>query len=58
VFTAISCLVKVVSVKFAAWLWLCETTKQAVNLSVHQDGGRPSTKILEILETEASITEI
>jgi hypothetical protein len=56
-----SCLAKVVSLKFAAWLWLCAVlckTKQAVNLSVHQDGGRPNTRILEILETEASITEI
>jgi hypothetical protein len=39
--------VKVVLVKFAAQLRvctvLCETTKQAMNLSVHQDGGHPST---------------
>jgi hypothetical protein len=62
VFTANSRLVKVVSVKFAAWphvcAVLCETTKQAVNLSVHQDGRRPSTGIQEIMETEASTTEI
>jgi hypothetical protein len=62
VFTANSLLVKVVSVKFAArtrvCAVLCETSKQAVNLSVHQDGGRLSTGILEILDTEASIPEI
>jgi hypothetical protein len=47
VFTANSRLVKVVSAKFAARLRvctvLCETTEQAVNLSVHQDGRHPST---------------
>jgi hypothetical protein len=32
--------------------------KKAVNLSVHQDGGRPSTGIVEALEAEAIITEI
>jgi hypothetical protein len=37
---------------------LCETTKQAVDLRVHQDGGRPSTGIPEILEIEAIIAEI
>jgi hypothetical protein len=55
-------LAKVVSMTFAAWLWLCtvlcKTTKQAMNLSVHQEGRRPNTRILEILETEASIAEI
>jgi hypothetical protein len=55
-------LAKVVSVKFAAWpqmcALLCETSKPGVNLSVHQDGGRPNTGIPEILETEASIAEI
>jgi hypothetical protein len=30
----------------------------AVNLSVHQDGERLSTGILELLDTEVSITEI
>jgi hypothetical protein len=29
-----------------------------VNLSVHQDGRHPSTRIPEILNTEAGITEI
>jgi hypothetical protein len=46
---------------FAARPWLCavlcETTKQVVNLSAHQDGRRPSTGIPEILETKASIAE-
>jgi hypothetical protein len=37
---------------------VCETTKQEVNLSVHQDGGRPRIGIPEILETEAIIAEI
>jgi hypothetical protein len=49
-------------VEFAAQPRLCavlyKTTKQAVNLSVHEDGGRPRTGISEILETEAIITEI
>jgi hypothetical protein len=36
----------------------CETTKQEVTLSVHQDGGRPRTGIPEILETEAIIAKI
>jgi hypothetical protein len=57
-----SCLAKVVSVKFVARprlsAVLFETRKQAVNLSVHQDGGRPSSGIPEILETEASIAKI
>jgi hypothetical protein len=55
-------LAEVVSVKFAArprvFTVLCETSKQAANLSVHQDGGRPSTGIQEKLYTEASIAEI
>jgi hypothetical protein len=37
---------------------LCETPKQTVNLYVHQDCGRPSTGIPEILEAEISITDI
>jgi hypothetical protein len=37
---------------------VCETSKQAVNLSVHQDGWRLSIGIPEILDTEAGITEI
>jgi hypothetical protein len=37
---------------------LCETTKQAVNLSAHQDGGHHRTGIPEKLETEAIIAEI
>jgi hypothetical protein len=61
VFTAKSRSAKVL-VKFAARLRvctvLCETSEQAVNLSVQQDGGRPSTGIPEMLETEASIAEI
>jgi hypothetical protein len=57
-FMANSCLVNVVSVKFAAPLQLCKTTKQAVNLSVHQDDGCTRAGILEILETVATITEI
>jgi hypothetical protein len=32
--------------------------KTSSNLNVHQEGGRPSTGILEILETAASIAEI
>jgi hypothetical protein len=51
VFTVNSHLTKVVSVKFASQLRLCavlcETTKQMVNLNVHQDGGRPNAGILE-----------
>jgi hypothetical protein len=47
VFMANSYLVKEVLVKFAAWpqfyTVLCETTREAVNLNVHQDGGRRST---------------
>jgi hypothetical protein len=53
---------KVVSVKSAArprlCAVLCETIKQPTNLRVHQDEGRPSIGIPEILETEASIAEI
>jgi hypothetical protein len=49
-------------VKFAAQPQLCgvlcETTKQAANLSEHQDGGHHRTGIPEILETGAIITEI
>jgi hypothetical protein len=37
---------------------LCETTKQAVNLCMHQDGGRHRTSIPEILESGAIIAEI
>jgi hypothetical protein len=37
---------------------LCETSKQTVSLSEHQDGGHSSTGIPEILVTEASIAEI
>jgi hypothetical protein len=59
VFTPNSCLAKVVSVKFAArsrmCAVMCETTKQAVNLSVHQDGGRPSTGIPEILAQKLTL---
>jgi hypothetical protein len=62
VFKANSRLAKVVSAKFVARLWfcavLCETTKQVVNLSVHRDDGHPSTRILKILETEASTAQI
>jgi hypothetical protein len=62
VFTANSHLAEVVSVKFAARLReravLCETSKEAVIFSVHQDGGRPSNGIQETLYTEASIAEI
>jgi hypothetical protein len=61
-FTANSHLVEVVSAKFTAQPWVCavlrHTSKQAVNLSVNQDDGRPSTGITEILDTEASIAEI
>jgi hypothetical protein len=62
VFTANSRLAEVVLVKFAARPRVCavldETSEQAVDLSVHQDGGRPSTGIPEILDTETSIVEI
>jgi hypothetical protein len=34
------------------------TTKRAENLSVHQDGERPSTGIPKILDIEDCITEI
>jgi hypothetical protein len=33
---------------------LCKPSKQAVNLSVHQDGGCSSNRILEILDTDTS----
>jgi hypothetical protein len=62
VFTASSRLAMVVLMKFAARLRLCavlcKTTKQAVNLGVHQDGGRTSIGIPQILEAEANIAEI
>jgi hypothetical protein len=52
----------VVLVKFAVWprmcAALCKTSKQAVHLSVHQDGRRPSAQIPEILDTEASTAEM
>jgi hypothetical protein len=51
-------MVKVLSVKYAAAAVLCEPLKDMVNLGAHQDGGSPSTGILEILETEASNIEI
>jgi hypothetical protein len=58
VFTANSRLATVVSVKFAAQTRvctvLCKTPKQAVNLSVHQDGTHPSTGIREILDVKAA----
>jgi hypothetical protein len=61
VFTANAHLAEVVSVKFAArpqvCAVLCETSKQAANLSAHTDGGRPRTRILEIMDTEAGIYE-
>jgi hypothetical protein len=61
-FTANFDLAEVVWVKFAArprvCAVVCETYKQAVNLSVHQDGGHPSTGNQEILDTEASVAEI
>jgi hypothetical protein len=56
-FMANSRLANVVSVKFAAGPRLHavirETTKQVMNLSTHQDGGRPSPGIPEILGTES-----
>jgi hypothetical protein len=62
VFTANSRLAKVISVKFASRPLLCpelcETTKQAVNLSGHEDGGRASNGIPELLETESGFAEI
>jgi hypothetical protein len=52
----------VVTAKFAIWPHVCaalcekerkkQTNKQMVHLSVHQDGGRPSTWIPEILDTK------
>jgi hypothetical protein len=61
VFRANSRFVHVLSVRFYAWprvcTVLCETPKETVNLSVHQDGGHICTGILEILDTEPSIAE-
>jgi hypothetical protein len=61
-FTANSQLVEVVSAKFTAQprvcAVLCETSKQAVNLCLNQDDGRPSTGIAEILDTQPNIAEI
>jgi hypothetical protein len=55
VFTANSRLTTVVSVKLAARPLLgavvYETTKQALNLNVHQDGGSASIGVPKILET-------
>jgi hypothetical protein len=49
-------------VKFAARPRLCAVllvaSKQAANLSVRQNGGRPSTGISELLDTEADIADI
>jgi hypothetical protein len=60
-FTANSRLAKVVAVKFFArprlCAVLCQTIKQAMNLKVHEDSGRPGTGIPEILETKVSIAE-
>jgi hypothetical protein len=39
-------------------LQLARKTKSMVNLSVHQDGRHPRTRIPEVLDTEASIAEI
>jgi hypothetical protein len=62
VFMANSRLAKLVSGKFVArppeCSVLCETAKQAVNLSVHQDGGCPRTGIPEILGTGDISAEI
>jgi hypothetical protein len=62
VFTANSHLAVAVLMKFAARPQFCpvlwEATKQAVNLSVHQDGGCTSIRIPQILEAEANIAEI
>jgi hypothetical protein len=56
VFMVNYCLAKVVLVKFAIrprlCAVLCETLKEAVNLSVHQDGRRPSAGISEILKSQ------
>jgi hypothetical protein len=61
-FKANSRLAEVVSVKSATRPRVCavlyKTRKQAVNLLVQQDRGRPSTGIPEILDTQASVTEI
>jgi hypothetical protein len=37
---------------------LCETTKQGVSPSVHQDGRRPRVGFPEILETKATTADI
>jgi hypothetical protein len=62
VFRANSHLAQVMSVRFLAWPRVCavlsEAPKQAVNLSVHQDGRHLSTEIPKILNTEASVAEI
>jgi hypothetical protein len=61
VFTGSSRLAEVVSAKFAARPRVCVVqceTKQAANLSVHQDGGRRGTGLPEIPETETIIAEI
>jgi hypothetical protein len=59
VFTASTCLAKVVLVKFTAQPWmcaiLCAATKQAVNLSVHQDGRCVSTGIPRILAQKLAL---
>jgi hypothetical protein len=61
VLTANSRLAKVVSVKFAArprvCAGLCATSKYATSFSA-QHGGRPSTGIAEIPNTEASTADI
>jgi hypothetical protein len=58
VFTANFHLATVVSVKFAAQTRvctvLCKTSKKAVNLSVHQHGRHPSSRIREILDIKAA----
>jgi hypothetical protein len=59
-FTANSRSLKMVLMKFTARPHLCAIMcekKQAVNLGVHQDGGRPRSRIPEILETEAMIAD-
>jgi hypothetical protein len=62
VFTANSRLAKVVPAKFMVQsrvcAVLCEISKQAANLSEHQDGGCPSAGISEIMNIETSIAEI
>jgi hypothetical protein len=51
-------LAKVVSVKFPTLAVgvQCKTSKQAVNLNMHQDGGHTSTRILEILEMKSELS--